>query len=217
MGSRSYRWAGRRSRPLRRVTARAHSGVAAPPLPSYPVCLPPARRSYGLAQLSMGWRRGTRCCIAGRAGAFTLAARPASASSCRPATRPAALTAELCRAMGGTRVGSIEAMLLGAPSSVASPHGAVHCCHGSEATLPPTSRCANPTRYASMRCGGSADAQTSSTQLQRTAAMSKRNDSARIARRTNLLAGWSRAQPRALPRLATIRIYYVLRIRVDNS
>ena len=121
---------------------------ASPPLRSQAtlsVCLPP-----GAAMGSRSYRwAGAEAPDAGRAGAFTLAARPASASSCRPATRPAALTAELCRAMGGTRVGSIEAMLLGAPSSVASPHGAVHCCHGSEATLPPTSHGA-PNRQSDM-------------------------------------------------------------------
>ena len=84
MGSRSYRWAGRRSRPLRRVTARALSGVATPPLPSYPVCLPPARRSYGLAQLSMGWRRGTQCWARGRVHAR----RPPGIGVVLPASHP---------------------------------------------------------------------------------------------------------------------------------
>ena len=68
---------------------------ASPPLrfPSSPVSLPPARRSYGLAQLSMGWRRGIRCWARGRVPRSPPARhrRPAS----RPATRPAALTAEL--------------------------------------------------------------------------------------------------------------------------
>ena len=126
---------------------------ASPPLrfPSSPVSLPPARRSYGLAQLSMGWRRGIRCWARGRVPRSPPARhrRPAS----RPATRPAALTAELW-------VGRVSASLRHwleprrATTDEQRCFPSWHCALlwvGGDAAAR-TSRCANPTRCASIRC-----------------------------------------------------------------
>ncbi len=77
--------ADRGSRPLRRVTACAHSGVAAPPLPKLP-CLSASRQAQLWARAAIDGLAPRHPMLGARARS-TLAARPASAS-CEPASHP---------------------------------------------------------------------------------------------------------------------------------